>query len=189
MTQFAEQAKLVLAPLMTDDLEAYIDGIGEMFAEVEDFAREDADGNVPWSHLLDPEEVTTTAGLYWLAQLAGVKAPPGLELEPLRTVVELANGRRRGTLAYMVEVLQAQLTGTKTVYTVERYTDSAYRLQITTNSDETPDPDAALAAVMAVKPAGIVLTFNDVTGITWNSPIHQWNQATITWDASGGTTP
>jgi hypothetical protein len=189
MTQFADEAKLRLAPVMTDDLEAYLDGIGEMFAEVEDYAREDADGNPPWSHLLDPEQVTTVAGLYWLAQLAGVRAAPGLALEPLRTVVELASARRRGTIAYMVEVVQALLTGSKTVITQERYLDSAYKLRIVTRNSETPDPAAVLAALLAIKPAGIVLTYDHVDGITWDEVVHTWSAATITWDESTSTTP
>lgn len=144
---------------------------------------------VPWAKPLDPDEANSEAMLLWLAQLAGVKVPVGLDAQKMRSLIKLAEGRRRGTIAYMVEVAQRLLTGTKTVYTHERVS-SAYTLAIATKATETPDSAAVLKALLAVKPAGIVLTFATTTGVIWDVPTHGWDAAAaVTWDASLSTVP
>jgi hypothetical protein len=171
------------------DLEAYCQSFAEMFAEVELVAREDEDGKLPWSHLLDPE-LANLNELLWLAQMAGVRIPIGLGLEDARSFVELAESRRRGTLAYMIELAQRLLTGTKTVFYIERYNDSAYQLRMATRTSETPDEDAVRAALLSAKPAGIVLTYDAVAGITWDEPTHAWTGAgAATWDSSADAVP
>lgn len=168
----------------SDDLRAYCNAIGEMFSEVESLAREDSNGNLPWSKITDPELALNTASLLWLAQLAGVRVPVGMELESMRDFIELAESRRRGTEAYMVEVAQRLLTGEKSVFVLER-DGSAYVLTINTRTAETPDAAAVEAALRAIKPAGIVLNFSTVGGFTWNEAAHTWNAAgLVSWDES-----
>jgi hypothetical protein len=179
------------------DLSAYCDSIGEMFKEVELLAREDADGNLPWSKITDPELAFTeltdplaTYALLWLAQLAGVRIPIGLAAaDEMRAIIELAEARRRGTVLYMVEVAQRLLTGDKFVWMQER-DGSAYQLSIVTRTAETPDEDAVRAALLVVKPAGIVLTYTVSDGVTWDEPVHAWNAAgSVTWDETVTVTP
>lgn len=184
-TRFADELRYRFAPVMTDDLSVFIDGIAAMFAEVESLAREDDDGNPPWSQIMNPEIATSIYSLLWVAQIAGVRVPVGMEIEDMREFIELAESRRRGTPAYMAEIAQRYLTGLKTVVMFERVDGNAYRLRITTRSDETPDPDAVEAALRAVKPAGIVLEYDAVDGVTWDEAIHTWNSisaSTLTWD-------
>lgn len=145
--------------------------------------------HIPWSKITDPELANSPAMLLWLAQLAGVKVPVGLGSEDMRTFIEAAESRRRGTISYMVEVAQRLLTGTKTVYTHERVS-SAYTLSIATKASETPDSTAVLNALLANKPAGIVMTYVTTTGVIWDTPTHQWDQATTTtWDSSLSVVP
>lgn len=152
--------------------------------------KDQADSDLPaWGRALDPEATVNEAVLLWLAQLAGVRVPIGSKVGDIRTVIELAEGRRRGTIEYMVEVAQRLLTGDKFVWVSER-DGSAYRLSIVTRTDETPDEDAVRAALLAVKPAGIVLTYTVSDGVTWDEPVHAWNSAgAVTWDESQDTVP
>lgn len=192
MTAFADELydRLSGIDAPSDDLRAYCDAIAVMFAEVEDYVRQDDDGNESWSHLIDPELAGITA-LLWLAQLAGVNVPIGTESDEatLREVIEAAEGRRRGTPAYMAEVAQRSLTGTKTVKMFERF-GSAYLLHMVTRTDETPDPAVTEAAVRAVKPAGIVLSFLVSAGVTWDEPTDAWGDAgSTTWSETIFTVP
>lgn len=198
-TSFAEELydKIKVTESESADLSAYCDSIGQMFKEIEQLAREDADGNLPWAKITDPElafsELTdplSTYALLWLAQLAGVRVPIGLaDRDSMRQIIELAEARRRGTVEYMVEVAQRLLTGDKFVFVIER-DGSAYQLSIVTRTSETPDEDAVRAALLAVKPAGIVLTYTVSSGVTWNEPVNAWNAAgAVTWDETSTVTP
>lgn len=196
-TTFAEElyAKVKVTDAESADLSAYCDAIGEMFKEVETLGRED-DTALPWARITDPElafsdlpEPLAAYALLWLAQLAGVRIPVGMGTNDMLTFIELAEARRRGTIEYMVEVAQRLLTGDKFVFVQER-DGSAYRLSIVTRTDETADEDAVRAALIEVKPAGIVLTYTVADGVTWDEPVHAWNAAgAVTWAETVETTP
>jgi hypothetical protein len=66
----------------------------------------------------------------------------------------------------MVAAAQPHLTDSKTVMLFERDT-SAYHLSVRTLTDETPDEDKVLRALMSQKPAGIVLDYDTVSGQTY----------------------
>lgn len=187
-TNFADEARARLAPVMSDDLATYVDGLGEMFREIEEFAREADDGSLPWAPITNIDRALGEASLVYLAQLAGVRVPQGLSEASMKVVIERAEARRRGRLDYMVELAKSTLTGTKTVITMERST-SAWTLRILTRTSETPDPAATEAAIRRGKPAGIVLDYAAVAGITWDEAVSQWNSATVTWDQSVSTVP
>jgi hypothetical protein len=52
-TRFSDDARTILAPIMSDDLSTYLSGVGEMFREVEQYARAD-DGPVYLGPLTPP---------------------------------------------------------------------------------------------------------------------------------------
>ena len=56
-------------------------------------------------------------------------------------------------------VTQATLVGTRQVSISERWNDNAYRLRVQVEVLETPDRAETRAAIEAVLPAGIILTF------------------------------
>jgi hypothetical protein len=188
-TRFADELRYRFAPVMTDDLSTYLDGIAAMFAEVELLAREDDDGNPPWSQIMDIDLAASTFALLWLAQLAGVRVPIGMEIEDMRDFIRLAESRRRGTPAYMAEVAQRYLTGTKTVAMIERIGDEAYRIRVVTRASETPDPAIVEAALRSVKPASLVLEYAAVDGTTWDEAISAWNATAYTWDEAEDEIP
>lgn len=138
-------------------LREYCYAIGEMFSEVEVLAREDDDGNPPWSALMDVDRAPATA-LPWLAQLAGVELVKGLSDADTRAFIKAAQARNRGTRQSIIDAAKLFLTGTKFVDLVER-DGSAYRLTVITNENETPDALQVERAIRKVKPAGIVLNY------------------------------
>lgn len=142
----------------------------------------------PWAKLLNPEAAVNEAALLYLAQLAGVRVPQGMKFRDMQTFIERAEARRRGRLSYMVELAQATLTGNKFVFTIERE-PTAWVLRMVTRLSETPDPAATEAAILRGKPAGIVLDYEAVAGITWDEAVSQWNATGLTWDESSDTVP
>lgn len=131
--------------------------IGAMWQDVYDLVS-DSDNGPGWSSLVDIDRVPAIA-LPWLAQLAGVRLLIGASEAVQRAQVAAADGRNRGTVAAIVAAGQLTLTGMKIVNVTER-SGSAYRLTITTRPSETPDPTATLKALMAAKPAGLLLTYS-----------------------------
>jgi hypothetical protein len=105
-----------------------------------------------------------TEALGWLAQFAGVRLLPGATDAQSRQRIQSTDGFRRGTVAAMTAAAQRTLTGTKTVGITERYTGDPYQLQVTTFAAETPDTVATYNALLAAKPAGLLLTYS--TGAT-----------------------
>jgi hypothetical protein len=56
----------------------------------------------------------------------------------------------------------------RTVYLTERYTANAYILAVRTVTAQTPDVAATRAALIAAKPAGLVLDYATVAGQTYD---------------------
>jgi hypothetical protein len=188
-TSFAVDLTERFEPVITDDLTTYVEGIGEMFREVEELARVDDEGGEPWHKLFDPAAAINEAMLLYLAQLAGVRVPLGMQFSSMREFIERAEARRRGRVDYMVELAQATLTGNKTVVTTERLDGSAWRIRFITRTSETSDPAATEAAIRRGKPAALVLEYAAVAGITWDEAVSTWDASSITWEESGETVP
>jgi hypothetical protein len=177
---FAERLYLMLAPVARDDYDnawsllIYMNAIGTMFQLVEELVRDTPDGP-GWSLLLDLNRCPPEA-LAWLAQLVGVRLPGGLSDADTRAWIASTSGWRRGTRDAMTGAAAATLTGSKTVIFFERdgaamgYPQSpeyAYCLNVATYIDQTPDPAATLAALIAQKPGGILLNYSTVAGQTY----------------------
>jgi hypothetical protein len=88
----------------------------------------------------------------------------------MRQRIASTDGFQRGTVAALRGAAQATLTGAKTVLLRERDHDPAdtpnyaYYLTVTTYTSQTPNPAATLAALLAQKPGGIVLTYHTLAG-------------------------
>lgn len=150
--------------------------IGLMWQDMDDLIR-DTDSGPGWSTLVDVNRAPGFV-LPWLAQLAGVRATRGISETALRDEVARADGQRRGTPEAIRRAAAKTLTGTQSVRLVER-TTSAYTLTVITSTSETPDPAATLAALLAAKPAGLVLTH-----VVSSAPVI--DEGTLSIDAATG---
>jgi hypothetical protein len=120
------------------------------------------DPYAPWVPLFYVD-ICPDWALPWLAQIVGVRLPASLSADDARTVIkELAQLQRGGPEAIKV-VVGLFLTGSKTVFFRERDAGDAYRLEVVTLENETPDPAAVQQAILLQKPAGIVLNYNLTT--------------------------
>jgi hypothetical protein len=111
----------------------YLDALGQMFDEIEDLARDEADGTPGWSKLLDVDR-TPAKALPWLAQFVGAELNPLPEAE-LREYIRAASNWKRGTFAAIRDTTQFYLRGSKTVRIDERDA-SPYHYTITVSPNE-----------------------------------------------------
>jgi hypothetical protein len=161
---FAARLYVALAPLAQQDPEnawsllILCNAIGTMYQLLDDYVRDSPDGP-GWSALMDLARCPTEA-LGWLAQFAGVRMLPGLTDQQQRDRIKSTGGFRRGTTAAITAAAQPTLTGTKTVGITERYTGDPYQLAVNTYASETPDTVATYNAILAAKPAGLLLTYS-----------------------------
>ena len=145
----------------------YLDSIGIMFDEVEEWARDDAGGEPGWSILLDLARAPNKA-LPWLGQFVGVSVPGNLDDATARARILGKSGFARGTLPSIAEAAMMHLTGSKDVLITERYQGNAYRIYVATRTAQTPSPAKTLADIITKKPAGLILTYETITGQTYN---------------------
>lgn len=162
MPSFASNLYASLEPLAWLDhendyaLAVLCTAIGVMFQEAEDLARDTEDGP-GWSMILDLDRCPE-AWLPWLAQFVGVVIPAGLPGDQHRAWIQGTDGFRRGTRTAMEAAAAATLTASKTVTFRERW-PTPYSLQVVTYQAETPDPALTERALVAQKPAGLVLDY------------------------------
>lgn len=164
VTPTTEEAYASLGPTTRDDettgwhLLTYLDALMRQLDEVEQLAR-DTEDHVGWGRVLDLQAAPDDA-LPWLAQFVGVVPLQGLDPESQRIRIGEAAGWQRGSVAAIRGAMKQFLTGSRTTQIFERYQGSAYRLRVRSFAAETPDPAKVEAAVRALKPAGIVLTYD-----------------------------
>jgi hypothetical protein len=164
MTTYADRIISELS-VVTDgnpDFQVYISSLAQMFEEITSYARDTDNGQVGWSVALDLNRIPTT-GLPWLAQFVGAQTIQGLSDADQRTWIRAATNQKRGTVQSMMTAAQLHLTGTKFVILRER-SGSPWQLIVVTKTSETPTPSLTLADMMAVKPAGIILTHSVLSG-------------------------
>lgn len=134
---------------------------------IHSYVTDRSDGRPGWQILFDPAECPAEA-LPYLAQFAGATLRPDMDEAQQRAAIQDPEVFRRGTPASIVAVAKRRLTGSQTVLLTERWTDNAYRMQLLTLEEETPDPDATLAELLAeAKPIGVRLLFNQSVPWTW----------------------
>lgn len=173
LSSFAQALYDSMAPVAQNDaaynwaLAQYCASIGTMFQEIEDLSRDS--GDLPgWSAIMDINRVANK-GLGYLAQFVGVRLLAGLDDATQRARILETDGWNRGTLTAISGAAHQFLTGAKSVIIRERDaaaspTDPAYGLSVVTYASETPDSDKVLAALLAQKPAGILLRYQVLTG-------------------------
>jgi hypothetical protein len=161
-----------LAPFAYDDenqgyaLAFYCHALASTVDEIADITRDQEDDTPGYAGLFDLDTVAERY-LPWVAQFIGVQVPDHLSDEAKRIRIRETDGFRRGTPSAIEGALRQHLTGTKTAFLVERH-GSAYILTVSAYVSETPDPDAAEAAVRAQVPAGIVLNFSLIVAGTFD---------------------
>lgn len=170
---WAERVYADLGPYTSQDealgwpLLIYLGAIGDkFFQQIDDLAR-DQGSVVGWGNMMNPNTCPAYA-LPWLGQLVGVVVDTTLSEANQRAQVIAAAGWQRGTPASIIAAAQLYLSGTKFVSLQERYGGNAYALNIITHTGETPaDTSAMVAAVKAVMPAGMIVTFATYVGQTY----------------------
>lgn len=144
-------------------LEAMASGLEDVDEVVRD--RDDAPG---WAAMLDADRAPAWA-LPWLGQFVGVQVSPGADPAATRTAIRTPAGWRRGTPGAIADAVRPLLTGTRSVWVLERQAgawaagDNPYHFTVRTFTDETPDTAAVTAAVAAQKPAGMVALVQTIT--------------------------
>jgi len=167
-TTYADELYPELDPLTSAEadydypLMKFINTISLPYEEIEDLARDTSGTEPGWSVLLDIDRVPANAFGY-LGQFIGVQLSPGLTNDQQRNRIRNTAGWTRGTVSAIVGAAQQRLTGSKTVILRERTQSSAYKLEVYTYSNETPNAEITEADIMAQKPAGLLLTYTAIS--------------------------
>lgn len=145
-----------------------------------------------WEILFDPERCPVVA-LPFLAQFPGAILRPDMTTAAKRAAIKSPQSFRSGSVPAIEEIVKRRLTGEKIVTITERYTASAWRIQVSTNAAETPEEAATIEDLKRyAKPIGIVLFFNGAVAWTWGeitvevATYPTWNkiaEAFPTWNA------
>jgi hypothetical protein len=117
----------------------------------------------PWSPLFHID-LCPIWGLPWLAQIVGVRLPPGLDDAQMREAIVGLSAQAQGSPSALRVAIGLSLTGSKTVYFRERDAGDAYRLEVVTLASQTPDVEQARRNLISQKPAGIILSFRTTAG-------------------------
>lgn len=173
-------------PLLT-----FLDAIGSQYDVTEQYTRDDAT-HTGWGQLFDVNTCPTFA-LHWLAQFAGVVFPIGSTDAQMRELILSQSNTQRGTAATLIATLKFFLTGTQYVKLYERYPDP-YSFKIICEASQMPGGAGgatallAYAALVAAKPAGLLMSFIVQSGLTWGDMINypatttgRWADQTDTW--------
>jgi hypothetical protein len=129
----------------------------------------DTEDGIGWSIVLDVERAPA-AWLPWLGQFVGVTVDPVLDEAGQRAQISSLPGTKRGSPGSIAAAAQRYLTGTGTVYLIERH-GSPWRLTVAMLTGEAAaDIRPQLeAAVRALKPAGIVMAVRYILGSDYDS--------------------
>jgi hypothetical protein len=144
----------------------FCEGIAQMFLEVEGLVRDTDDGEPGWSALLDIDRVPSE-DLGYIAQFVGVRLLVGLSDAAQRQRIRETSGQQRGKPDAIKGAARQYLTGTQRVDLFERDGGDPYKVRVRTFVTETPDQNAVYLAIMAEKPAGLVLVYELAPGMTY----------------------
>lgn len=170
----AEELYLALAPFteridpnnpgqtITDEdldwpLLIYFGTLMKRWQQVEDLSR-DSDDGPGWSALVDLDRIPDE-GLPYIAQFKGKTILQGMSPAEARARIEGTDGFDRGTPEAIRVATQRNMTGTKTVIIVERYSGDPFQYQIIVSEAETPSTGQTLRDSLEQKPYGYLVTF------------------------------
>jgi hypothetical protein len=182
---FADQLAYRHSPWLNDELQAFLQALASMFAQVELYAFDwetDDDAGEGWTRLFDPDLCPAEA-LPYLAQVLGETLPVGLGEAASREWIKDNPNARRGTAESVFLATQRHLTGSRLVSMFERYNSVVDQVAIRTNASETPSPAQTRADILSVLPADVILDYLTVTGFTWDdAEVNTWTAAKAsTW--------
>lgn len=167
---FGEEAYARVDPLTYADeqngwaLLVLMAAMGRMFNFFNYLVREDDANDLPgWGKILDVDNCPED-GLPYLAQFLGLRIPFGIDDAAARQFIKDKANWDRGSPDAIRKAAQTTLTGTKTVYVIERDAGSAWHLKVTTLDSETASDTVTLKAIKLQKPIGIILTYDSVPG-------------------------
>ncbi|MCA1781989.1 MAG: phage tail protein [Dermatophilaceae bacterium] len=193
MTPTTEEAYDALLHLSDGDeatdwtLLRFLDAMVRQLDVIEELVRDD-DDFVGWGRLLDIDAVPA-ADINWLAQFVGVPPLAGADDETRRLRAKEAAGWKRGSPSAIQGAARQALTGTRRVDLYER-DGSAYHFRVRTYLSETPDAAAVVAAVRALKPAGLTFEHEIQAGLTWGDATGTWAAPDIvTWADGANIVP
>lgn len=128
----------------------------------------DPEDESPWVPLFDVELCPEFA-LPWLAQVVGVRLPASVTGEAAREYIKALSFEQTGKPETIIRVIQAVLTGSKSVTLYERSDGDAYHLEIVTADSDTPDVQAVRDAIVACVPAAILVEYRQVLGWVYSA--------------------
>lgn len=176
-------------PWMTDSLALFLNAVGVIFDPVQAIIADqgidgDADYQPGYGVLFDIDRCPP-ASLPYLGQFVGVQVPTGMDPSSARQLIKAEAGIKRGTPASITSAVQRFLTGSKTVVLNERVNGAtgatdAYQLVIGMLSGEVGSLAPIMAAVNAVKPAGLIVTYQILAGWTINTAVQTIQNETFT---------
>lgn len=146
-------------------LRGLVEAMTKTFVDIDEIVRDSPAGDPGWSAIMDATRCPSE-GLAWLGQLVGVQLNVGDTVQMSRDRISGAAGIRRGTVQQLTLAAQRLLTGNKTVLITERTSD-AWHFSVRTRTTETPSSAAVLAALIAQKPAGLIMDYNTFAGILY----------------------
>jgi hypothetical protein len=151
-------------PWLTADLAMFLrKGVATMFAQVQLYALDTADGLYEgWERLFMADQAPLEA-LPYLAQIVGERMPVGISEAAQRLRISTRPTAKAGTLGAIIAAAQQTLTGTGTVAVREQDGDVDH-LAMRTLSGETPSSTQVQSNVLSVMPADIVLNYAVFTG-------------------------
>lgn len=138
------------------------EALARMMVKANDATRHDDIGSGQ-RRMLSPSRAPEWELKHLLQYAGGRDFPPGLTVEQKRDLIADAPWMRRGTPDAIKGAIKPYLTGGQTVEFYER-DGGAYKLTAITYTSETPDPDAAEAALRQQVPVGVILTYHVYPG-------------------------
>jgi hypothetical protein len=161
---------------------------GDRLDDINQWAADQSDGTPGWSLLLDVDNCPSIV-LPWLAQFVGVRFSSGQTTDTARrAAIRNEQGFDRGSRSQFLATINGYLSGPLFASLIERSTDP-YHVTVQIPFDELLVPDISIIenAAMAVKPAGLILSFVTI-GLSSFTQMFTYNGASQIFVVPAGVT-